>query len=155
MLEEHGMPKLGELSHEPGKQRDDVMPFPVGNDARRVRSRVLPSQRGLEWRWGILWVAIRRFLMVRGAGAWPVQTAHSPALCLLANRSPLGRTVTCLASLLSANIMPFCARTQKPVCADAYRVRLCMPLPPGTASSHVPLLCRRMALVGHLVGTPR
>jgi hypothetical protein len=76
------MPEPWETPPERGDERDDVMPFPVGKDEMRVRSRGLPSQRGMERRCGILLVAIRRPLMVCGAGERPVMNyLTSPCVC--------------------------------------------------------------------------
>jgi hypothetical protein len=67
---------------------------------RRVRSRGLSSQRGMERRWSILSVAIRRPLMVHGAGE-RLSTPCSPALYPVCACCSLKRTVASLATLLT------------------------------------------------------
>jgi hypothetical protein len=69
------MPVPWEIPPEHGNERDDTMPFPVGKDERRVRSRGLPSQRGMERRWGIMTRAIRDAFMVSGAGERPAKSS--------------------------------------------------------------------------------
>ena len=59
----------------------------AGRDYMRVRSRGLPRKRNIERKWGIMTVAIRRLLMVSGAGDWPAK-ALSPALGLCVSIVP-------------------------------------------------------------------
>ena len=70
--------------------------LPVGRNELRVRSRGLPSQRGMERRWGIMTVAIRHSLWSVGLVSGPSkQLAHQP--CVLPD-SPLRRAIACFLS---------------------------------------------------------
>jgi hypothetical protein len=67
--------------------------LPVGKNELRVRSRGLPSQRGMERRWGIMTVAIRHSLWSVGLVSGPSkQLAHQP--CVLPD-SPRWRAIAC------------------------------------------------------------
>src|SRR5712691_10126845 len=60
---------------------DHEMSLPSGRASKRVRSRGLPRNRGMDRKCGIMTVAIRRLLVAGGAGERPVK-APSPALCV-------------------------------------------------------------------------
>lgn len=100
------MPVPWEIPPEHGNERDDTMPFPVGKDERRVRSRGLPSQRRMEQRWGIMPRAIRDSFMVNGAGAWPVTSLLTSPMCALPDGSPRWRAFARLAYTCSQKCTP-------------------------------------------------
>jgi hypothetical protein len=95
-----------EIPPEHGDERDDTLPFPGGKAERRVRSRGLPSQRGLERRWGIMTRAIRDSFMVRGAGERPVTSSLTSPMCVLPDCSPRWRAFARLAYTCSQKCTP-------------------------------------------------
>jgi hypothetical protein len=69
------------------RDSEEMRSLPTGRGSIRVRRRGLPRNRGTDKICGIIAVAIRRLLVVRGSGAWPAK-ACSPALGLCVSIAP-------------------------------------------------------------------
>src|SRR5215470_4167914 len=87
-------------------------------DNLHVRSRGLPSHRGLNRKWGIMTKAIRNPLMVRGAGERSAKSSLTSPVCPLPDCAPLWRAFVHLAYQYSKKC------TQFPVTPEMVRVRV-------------------------------
>jgi hypothetical protein len=123
----HPMRSLGDE-----KQRaNGKMPLPTGRQKRHVRSRGLPRNRGLEWRWGIMTVVIRRLLMIGRAGERPVKAQLTSPVFVLSNGPPLWSAFIHFASECATK-----KRTDLPAVREIARVR-CQCLHPQVGSVRI------------------
>ncbi len=83
---------------------DHEMSLPSGRASKRVRSRGLPRNRGMDRKCGIMTVAIRRLLVAGGAGERPAKSYLTSPVCVLSECPPLWRAFAGLASKCSKNV---------------------------------------------------